>query len=64
MTSIGAEQRIELAARREALERDFGLVSQAAGEDRQAESLAQPFEQARLGEPVFALDQARRRFRR
>ena len=59
---LRAQQRIERAIRREPLERDLSLVLQAAGEDRQAEPLAQAFEQSRLGEPLFALDEPVYRF--
>src|SRR5689334_12812141 len=55
---IGAQQWIERAIRRETLERNLRLVLEAAGEDRQTESLAQPFEQSRLRKPLLSLDQA------
>ena len=50
---IGANHRIERQSRREAPQRDIGFVAQAAGEDRQAVALAQPFEQARLAGTSF-----------
>ena len=54
---LRAEKRIEPTIWREPLQCDLGLVLQTSGEDRQTESLAQPFEQSGLGEPLFALDQ-------